>query len=398
MGLDKGHAAGSESGGVAHAYADERAGVEGGPEIGSTGEGRTTGHGSGATTSGATIGVGGLSAGNSGIHAGHRAALARLDAEEAAKKRPAPVVEEPVVQKPVVKEPIVEREVVREPVVQRVSEPTYTTSTTPVHISPVGDIPTEIPAGARIGHSTIISGPHNPHMEARGVDGQGLTGTPILGGSGTTHSSHSGSGLTSGLTGHNQGSNSGSGSGYRQGEQPDSSNQPGMVSKLASAVGLGGQSGGQSGSNQQSGNNQGSSGYGRGSSSYGTGSSGMNQGSSDYNQGSTGYGSGSSGLMSGQNTDRSTEYSQGSNPPYGVQAGNVSSPATYGTQGSTGHASTGGHGVNDNTNYGGNSSSGGVTDAQGNQLSGNPAAGTDGSRIGGSFGQSETMRSGGPSR
>ena len=39
--------AGSESGGVAHAYADERAGVEGGPEIGSTGEGRTTGHGSG---------------------------------------------------------------------------------------------------------------------------------------------------------------------------------------------------------------------------------------------------------------------------------------------------------------------------------------------------------------
>ena len=102
--------------------------------------------------------MGGLSAGNSGIHAGHRAALAKIDAEEAAKKRPAPVVEEPVVEKPVVKEPIVEREVVREPVVQRVSEPVYTTSTTPVNISPVGDIPTEIPAGARIGHSTIISG------------------------------------------------------------------------------------------------------------------------------------------------------------------------------------------------------------------------------------------------
>lgn len=47
----------------------------------------------------------------------------------------------------------------------------------------------------------------------------------------------------------------------------------------------------------------------------------------------------------------------------------VLGPATYGTQGSTGHGSTG-HGVNDNTNYGGNSSSGGVTDAQGNQLSG----------------------------
>jgi len=376
MGLDKGHTAGSESGGVAHAYPDERAGVEGGPEIGSTGEGRTTGHGSGATTSGATIGVGGLSAGNSGIHAGHRAALAKIDAEEAAKKRPAPVVEEPVV----VKEPIV----VKEPVVQRVSEPVYTTSTTPVSISPVGDILTDIPAGARIGHSTIISGPHNPHMETRGVDGQGLTGTPILGGSGTTHSSHSGSGLTSGLTGHNQGMTSGSSateSGYGQGGQTDSSNQPGMVSKLASAVGLGGQSG----SNQQSGNNQGSSG------------SGLDQGSSDYNPGSTGYGSGSGGLTSGHNTGRSTEYSQGSNPPYGVQAGNVSSPATYGTQGSTGHGSTGGHGVNDNTNYGGNTSSGGVTDAQGNQLSGNPAAGTDGSRIGGSFGQSETMRSGGPS-
>ena len=94
-----------------------------------------------------------MTAGNSGIHAGHRAALARLDAEEAAKKKPAPVVE-----KPVVKEPVIEREVVREPVVERVSEPVYTTSTTPVNISPVGDIPTEIPAGARLGHSTIISG------------------------------------------------------------------------------------------------------------------------------------------------------------------------------------------------------------------------------------------------
>ena len=86
-----------------------------------------------------------------------------------------------------------------------------------------------------------------------------------------------------------------SGSGYGQGTQTDSSNQPGMVSKLASAVGLGGQSG----SNQQSGTNQATS----------------------------GYGSGSSGLTSGHNTGNTgrSEYSEGSNPPYGVQAGNVSS-------------------------------------------------------------------------
>ena len=114
-------------------------------------------------TSGATVGVGGMTAGNSGIHAGHRAALAKLDAEEAARKKPAPVVEEPVVQEPVketvVVEPVVEREVVREPVVtQRVSEPVYTSSTIPVNLPPVSDIPTSIPAGARIGHSTVISG------------------------------------------------------------------------------------------------------------------------------------------------------------------------------------------------------------------------------------------------
>ena len=47
------------------------------------------------------------------------------------------------------------------------------------------------------------------------------------------------------------------GSGYGQGAQTDSSNQPSMVSKIASAVGLGGQSG----SNQQSGHNTGSSDY-----------------------------------------------------------------------------------------------------------------------------------------
>lgn len=33
--------------GIAHAYADDNAGIKGGPEVGSTGEGRTTGHGSG---------------------------------------------------------------------------------------------------------------------------------------------------------------------------------------------------------------------------------------------------------------------------------------------------------------------------------------------------------------
>lgn len=113
-------------------------------------------------TSGATVGVGGMTAGNSGIHAGHRAALAKLDAEEAARKKPAPVVEEPVVQEPVketvVVEPVVEREVVREPIVERVSQPVYTSSTIPVNLPPVSDIPTSIPVGARIGHSTIISG------------------------------------------------------------------------------------------------------------------------------------------------------------------------------------------------------------------------------------------------
>lgn len=449
MGLDRGKQAGDESGGIAHAYQDDRAGEIGGPEVGSTGEGRTTGHGSGATTSGATIGVGGLSAGNSGIHPGHRAALAKIDAEEAAKKKPAPVVEEPV--KEPVKEVVVEKPVVvQEPVVERVSEPTYTHSTTPVNLSPVGDFPTTLPVGARVaGHSTIISGPHNPHLEGSHIDGSGLSATPTLGGSGVHHSQHTGLTGTSGY-GHgaptdsrsqqgitdkfasavglggqsNQQRDTGTGSGYEsgygQGAQTDSSNQPGIASKVASAVGLGGGQQTGTGSNTGSNNygsgsstgyNQGASGYGQGAQTdssnqpgiaskvasalglgsgqqtgthsntgynqgetgYNSGSSGSAGGNTGYNQGSTGHGTG--GATSGEtgyNSGRSTE---GSGAPYGVQSANYpSSGASYGTSGSTGHTSTGGHGVNDNSGYGGNSGAGGVTDAQGNQLSGNPSA------------------------
>lgn len=115
----------------------------------------------GQAISGATIGVAGLSVGNSGIHSGHRAALAKQDAERAAKEKPAPVVEEPVVKKEVVHEPIVAQQpvVAQQPrTVPVQSEFVHTTPIQPITQSAISDIPTEIPAGVRLGHSTIISG------------------------------------------------------------------------------------------------------------------------------------------------------------------------------------------------------------------------------------------------